>query len=57
MPEVVEEANYMPPTGMIMVRRDYALQELDLVEGGLGVTLRGFDDFESNMTVESVMYV
>ena len=57
MPEVVEEANYMPPTGMIMVRRDYALQELDLVKGGLGVTLRGFDDFESNMTVESVMYV
>lgn len=56
MPKVVEEANYMPPTGMIMVRRDYALQEFDLVEGSLRVALRRLDDFEGNMTVESVVY-
>ncbi len=34
-------------------RGDGALEELDLIEGGLCVGRGGFDDFEGDMTVHS----
>lgn len=37
MGEVVEEGNDMPSTGMIRIRFDYPLQELNLVESRFGV--------------------
>lgn len=47
--EGVEEANDVFSAGVVGLCRNDALQELDLVDGGLGVVRSGTDDFERDM--------
>jgi hypothetical protein len=52
--EVVEERDDVPPTGVCGVRLDYALEELDLVEGRFRVVGGRFDDLEGDVLVDPV---
>lgn len=44
----------MPPTGVCGVRLDYALEKLDLIEGGFRVVGGRFDDLEGDVLVDPV---
>lgn len=53
--KVVEELNDMSPAGMVRIRGDETLEELDLVESGLGVVSVRLDDLESDVTLNPVV--
>ena len=46
--EVVEELNGPAAERVVFVRLAHALQQLDLVQGSLGVVRRAFHNFQSN---------
>jgi hypothetical protein len=51
MPEVVDKTNNVTSAGVGLRRGHDALEQLDLVEGSLGVVAIGLDDFESDVPI------